>query len=142
MKRIALQLTDRLKYRWPAEYCAEFIRKAVKQGHEVYVLADEPNIKLDMKGEGIHDKLKERPEDVLETCDVFVGPPLRLADIAKRRGLKQVRLLGASLEGEGVRSTTFCAGCVQKMDPMLDCLWQDELCMREISPNDVLEAVV
>jgi ADP-heptose:LPS heptosyltransferase len=139
--RIALQLTDRIKYRWPAEYCAEFIRKAVKKGHEVHVMADEPNIKLDMKGEGIYDKLKERPEDVLETCDVFVGPPLRLASIAKRRGLKTVMLLGASLDGVGVVSTTFCAGCVQKMDPMLDCLWQDELCMREISPNDVLEAV-
>lgn len=141
MSRIAFQLTDRLKYRWPPEYCSEFIRKASRKGHEVYVVADEPNIKLDMTGEGIFDRLGEKAEDVFETCDVFVGPPLRLADIAKRRGLKQVRLLGASVEGEGVRSTTFCSGCVQRMSPMMDCLWSDEICMSEITPNDVLEAI-
>jgi hypothetical protein len=139
--RIALQLTDRIKYRWPAEYCAEFIRKATKKGHDVFVVADEPNIRLDMKGEGIYDRTKEKAEDVFESCDVFVGPPLRLADVSARKGLKQVRLLGASLEGAGVRSTTFCCGCVQKMTPMIDCLWMDELCMWEITPNDVLEAV-
>ena len=141
MSRIALQLTDRIKYRWPPQYCAEFIRKAVKKGHEVFVIADEPNIVLDMTGDGIHDRLKEKAEDVLESCDVFVGPPLRLADVAKRRGLKQVCLLGASLEGQGVQSTTFCAGCVQKMEPRIDCLWGDELCMSEVCPNDVLEAI-
>jgi ADP-heptose:LPS heptosyltransferase len=141
MSRIALQLTDRIKYRWPPEYCAEFIRKATKKGHDVFVIADEPRIRLDMKGEHIFDRTKERAEDVLESCDVFVGPPLRLADIAKRRGLKQVRLLGASLEGVGVQSTTFCAGCEQKMDPRIDCLWGDEICMSEITANDVLEAI-
>jgi ADP-heptose:LPS heptosyltransferase len=139
--RIALQLTDRIKYRWPAEYCAEFIRKAAAKGYDVFVVADEPNIRLDMKGEHIFDRTNEKAEGVLESCDVFVGPPLRMASIAKRRGLKQVQLLGASLEGTGVRSTTFCAGCVQKMEPMLDCLWQDELCMSEITANDVLEAI-
>ena len=141
MSRIALQLTDRIKYRWPAEYCSEFIRKAVNRGHDMYIVADEPNIRLDMKDDHIFDRTKERAEDVLETCDVFVGPPLRLADIAKRRGLKTVMLLGASLDGEGVQSSTFCAGCVQKMEPRIDCLWSDELCMSEISPNDVLEAI-
>jgi hypothetical protein len=141
MSRIALQLTDRIKYRWPAEYCAEFIRKASTRGHEVYAVADEPNIRLDMKGEGIFDRTKEKAEDVFETCDVFVGPPLRLADIAQRRGLKTVRLLGASLKGDGVKSATFCAGCLEKMDPRIDCLWSDELCMSEITANDVLEAI-
>ena len=136
--RIALQLTDRLKYRWPAVYCAEFIRKAVKKGHEVFVVADEPNIGFDMKGEGIHDRLSEKPEDVLESCDVFVGPPLELSAAAKRKKLKTVLLLGASLQGDGVQSTTFCAGCEQKMEPMIDCRWGDEICMEEITPNDVL----
>lgn len=139
--RIALQLTDRLKYRWPPHYCAEFIRKAVKKGHEVFVVADEPNVRLDMTGDGIHDRLKEKAEDVLETCDVFVGPPLRLADVAKRKRLKRVLLLGASLNGEGVTSTTFCAGCVEKMESRIDCLWGDEICMSEITANDVMEAL-
>lgn len=139
--RIALQLTDRIKYRWPPEYCAEFIRKATNKGHGVFVVADEPRIRLDMKGDLIHDRTGEKAEDVLESCDVFVGPPLRLADIAKRKGLKRVLLLGASLNGEGVQSTTFCAGCVEKMEPRIDCLWGDELCMSEICPNDVLEAI-
>lgn len=139
--KIALQLTDRIKYRWPPEYCAEFIRKAVKKGHEVHVVADEPNVRLDMTGEGIHNRLGEIADDVVRDCDVFVGPPLHLADVSKKLGLRQVRLLGASLEGEGVRSTTFCCGCVEKMKPMIDCLWSDELCMNEITPNDVLEAI-
>jgi len=139
--KIALQLTDRIKYRWPAEYCGEFIRKASAKGHEVHVVADEENVRLDMAGEGIFDRLKEDAECVIEECDVFVGPPLALADFAKRRGKKMVMLLGASLAGEGVQSTTFCAGCVQKMEPMVDCLWQDEICMFEITANDVLEAI-
>ncbi len=141
MSRIALQLTDRLKYRWPPEYCAEFIRKATGKGHELFVIADEHHIRLEMKGDLIHDRTKEKPEDVLESCDVFIGPPLRVADIAKRRGLKVVCLLGASLDGEGVESSTFCKGCEQKMEPRIDCLWGDEICMAEISPNDVMEAL-
>ena len=141
MSKIALQLTDRIKYRWPPEYCAEFIRKATKAGHEIHVVADEPNVRLDMTGDGIHNRLEENADDVLDDCDVFVGPPLRLADVSRLKGLKQVRLLGASLEGEGVQSTTFCCGCVQKMQPMIDCLWSDEICMYEITPNDVMEAI-
>lgn len=139
--KIALQLTDRLKYRWPPEYCAEFIRKAVKRGHEVHVVADEQNVGLEMTGTGIHNRLKESAGDVVQECDVFVGPPLDLAAVAKRGGVRTVCLLGASLEGEGVVSTTFCCGCVQKMEPMIDCLWNDEICMNEITPNDVLEAI-
>ena len=139
--RIAVQLTDRLKYRWPAEYCAEFIRKATGKGHEIFAVADEPNVRLDMKGDLIHDCTKEWPEDVFDDCDVFVGPPLRLASIAERKRLKVVRLLGASLVGEGVKSSTFCAGCVEKMEPRIDCLWGDEICMNEITANDVLEAL-
>jgi len=141
MSRIALQLTDRLKYRWPADYCAEFIHKASKRGHEIFVITDEPNVRLDMKGDGIYDRTKDKPEDVIESCDIFVGPPLRLADVAKRKGLKLVCLLGASLNGVGVQSSTFCAGCEEKMDPRIDCLWQDEICMDEITANDVLEAI-
>lgn len=141
--RIALQLTDRIKYRWPADYCREFAHKASDRGHEVFMVADEPDVVVNMTKQGVYDRTKEKALDVLETCDVFVGPPLALADGAERRGLKVVALQGASLRGTGVRSSTFCAGCDSegKLEPRLDCLWEDELCMSELTPNMVLEAI-
>jgi hypothetical protein len=141
--KIALQLTDRLKYRWPPDYCREFACKAVEKGHEVFMVADETNICVQIQRKGIYDSTKDKATTVVRLCDVFVGPPLALADYAKANGVRTIVLQGASLRGDGVRSTTFCVGCDSegKLEPRVDCLWSDELCMWEISPNDVLEVI-
>ena len=78
-------------------------------------------------------------------CPGSVGvkspPPLKYFDMAASEGKRTISLQGSDFKGEGVKSTMQCAGCRQNMENVIDCLWEDEICMYEITPNDVLSVV-
>jgi len=50
-------------------------------------------------------------------------------------------LLGATLKGEGVPAPIACRGCIDHDGGRLDCFFEDDICMEEITANDVLEAL-
>jgi ADP-heptose:LPS heptosyltransferase len=142
--KVCIHLTEKVTYVWPIEYWVELIHKLTKDGHEVYAVSDEYNVKIEDKNPLLFDRLNlsdELSKQVIAKCDVFVGAPLKYYYMAREVGVKTVGLLGATLKGEGVESTTQCAGCREHIEHVNDCIWEDTLCMHEITPNMVLEAV-
>lgn len=144
MSRIAAHVTERVFHTWPASYWAEFLRKATAAGHDVYVFSDDALVSVDTKNPKVYSLIglsEKEIHDGLEACQVFVGPKLRYYHLAKHLGLKMVGLLGATLEGEGVKSPHPCAGCLDKLENQTDCFWGDEVCLYEVTPNDVMNAL-
>lgn len=142
--RIAAHLTEKLMYRWPVSYWVELIHKLTKQGHHVYAVSDEYTVAIKDDNPLLHNCLHlpdEQTEKVIAGCDLYIGVPGKYYDMAKRNGVRVVGLLGATKKGEGVVSSSQCAGCTDLMPNRIDCLWADELCMFEITPNDVLRQV-
>lgn len=121
--KATLYLTRRVKYEWPQMYVDELVLKLDKKGYSTSIISD------------------DTPEDVaskeITESELFIGVPNKFDSYACKG--KRIKLLGATIKGEGAKSTVQCAGCVDKLDNMVDCLWQDELCMLEITPNDILE---
>lgn len=123
--KIALYVSNRIFRKWPEDYIREFVNKAIARGHRVFQVAD-----------GDPDN-----ERIIAECDAFVGAPGKYADIAKSYRKKVIHLLGPTLKGEGVVSPIICAGCLDKLGEQSDCFFHDEICMMEITPNDVLEEI-
>ena len=119
---IVLYLTNKIKYKWPKEYVDEFVGKLTKKGHDTKVISDDTETAL--------------VSNVLGNCDVFIGVKNQF-DSLPLSG-RRITIRAASEEGEGPLSTMQCAGCVEKLPERIDCLWADELCMKEVTPNDVL----
>jgi len=125
--KVCLHKSKRVMESWPEPYCDELFAKLIDRGDRAFVVTDDLD---DAKAEG-----------TIAACDYFVGTPGKYLDMAKAHGVKTVALLGPTLKGEGVRSPIICAGCKDKLDNPVDCYFGDEVCMWEIPPNDVLEAI-
>lgn len=143
--KVAIHLTERVKYEWPQDYWIELVRKLSARGHDIYAFSDDLGVNVECV-EKLHNFLRRPPEEVaaaIASCDAFVGVPhTRFYDLAKEVGLKIVGLKGATLDGPGVASPIICAGCVEKSGiESPDCIFGDELCMSEILPNDVMGAL-
>jgi hypothetical protein len=137
--KIAIHVTEKVMHQWPIDYWAEFIRKATKNGHEVYAFSGEPNVVIQLKNDHVFDRTQVCDEDArreIASCDVFVGPLLHFYGLAP----KNVGILTSSFAGEGVRATIPCAGCRESLGERVDCHWGDELCQWHVTPNDVLKA--
>ena len=142
--KIAIHLTERVTHRWPIEYWIELIHKLTKLGHEIYAVSDEPNVRIDDKNPLMFDRTHlsdELSKLVIAKCDVYVGPPLKYYDMAKELGIRTVGFLGSTFKGEGVKTTAPCGGCKENIPDTIDCIFEDEVCFWEITPNDVMEAV-
>ena len=142
--KVAIHLTEKITFKWPIDYWVELIRKLTKAGHEVYALSDEYNIKIEDKNPLLFDRLNmddELSEKVIAQADVFVGVPGKYFQMARKVGTRAIALLGSSHDGEGVRSSMPCSPCRGNIENVNDCIWEDELCMWEITANDVLEAI-
>lgn len=122
--KATLYITKRVRFQWPNFYVLELVEKLNDRGFKVSVISDDTE-------EGIAKR-------EIESSDLYVGVPNKF-DKYGGKG-KRIRLLGATKEGEGVVSSVQCAGCVENIKDSIDCLWEDSLCMYEITPNDVLEA--
>jgi len=112
-------------YKWPQPYVSELVRKLDLLGYEVSIISD--------------DTIKKIAKREIGQADLFVGVPNKFDELPTEA--KRIRLLGATTEGEGVKSTVQCVGCVENLGNPIDCLWADELCMHEITPNDILEVM-
>lgn len=121
--KIVLYLTNRIKYKWPDEYVSELLTKLEKRGHFTAVISDDTEGDV-VKGE-------------LDRCDFFIGVNSPFDGIPFDG--KRVYIRAASLEGEGPQSPIPCAGCIEKLPDRFDCNFKDELCMKEVTPNDILE---
>lgn len=120
---IVLYLTDRIKFKWSKEYTDELLSKLEKRGHFTKVISDDTD--------------REIVEHELSVCDYFIGVKSPFDDI--QTDAKRIYIRGASKEGEGPISPIPCAGCVENLPDRVDCLFADELCMKEITANDILE---
>ena len=142
--RLAIHVTERVFHRWPAEYWIEFIRKATAAGHDIYVFTDDALVSLDTRNPKVYNLIglsdKEERQG-MKDCDVFVGPKLKYYRLAEELGVRTVGLLGATLDGEGVKSPHPCAGCLDKLENQTDCFFGDEFCLLEVTPNMVLAAI-
>jgi ADP-heptose:LPS heptosyltransferase len=142
--KVAIHLSEKVTYKWPLEYWVELIGKLTKQGHEVYAFSDEPYVRIDDTNPLLFDRLRltdEIAKTEIAKCDVFVGAPLKYYDMAKEAKVRTVGLLGATHKGEGVKTTAPCGACRDNMENINDCIFEDEMCGYEITPNDVLEVV-
>ena len=142
--KVAIHLTEKVTYRWPIDYWIELIRKLTTKGHEVYAVSDEPYVRIDDTNPLLFDRLHladDLSKIVIAKCDAFVGPPLKYYQMAKELGVKTVALLGSSFNGDGVKTSAQCGGCRENMKNVNDCVFEDELCYFEITPNDVLEVL-
>jgi len=142
--KVAIHLTERVTYRWPIEYWVELIRKLTAKGYEVYAVSDEPNVRIDDKNPLLFDRLHlsdDLSKKAIAKCDAFVGAPLKYYDMAKEVGVRTIGLLCSTLKGDGVKTTVPCAGCRENMQNINDCIYEDELCGYELTPNDVLEVL-
>jgi hypothetical protein len=142
--RIAVALTEKLMYQWPLEYWVELIHKLTVVGHTVCAYSDEPHISISDQNPLLQNRLC-LPDSVSEKeiagCDLFIGPPLKYYEMAKRNGVRAIGLLGATFRGEGVKTPMSCGGCLDQLGPQADCFWGDESCYYEITPNDVIAAI-
>ena len=120
--------SERVMEKWPDAYWEEFSRKLVERGHEGFIATGDVPI--------------EEVHRVLDDSDAYIGPVGEFYEYAGKKGVKRVALLGPSLVGEGVKSPIVCVGCLDKINPKpVDCFFQDEICLLEITPNDVLGAL-
>ena len=125
--KVALLINKKVMQCWPESYWGELTDKLLKRNHRVFMVSDEYPI--------------ENNHKVIDECDVCVGTAGEYVDYASLKGKRIVRILGPTLEGEGVKSPIICAGCMDKLENRVDCLWEDELCFYEVTPNDVLEVL-
>jgi ADP-heptose:LPS heptosyltransferase len=125
--KIALHVTERIFQKWPNEYCAELTQKLLDRGHRVFYVKE--------------DFAQDANRKVIEEADLFIGAPSEWTEYAEGAGVKTLKLLGPTLKGDGVKSPTICHGCIDRMDNRTDCFFEDEICMWEITPNDILEAI-
>ena len=113
---------------WPTPYCEELFAKLIDRGHRAFVVTD--------------DLTDDKARETIAMCDYFVGVPTKYLQMSKELKVKTVALLGPTLKGEGVRAPIVCAGCLDKIDPKpIDCFFEDEICLYEVTANDVLEAL-
>ena len=142
--RVAVHVTERVFHAWPSSYWAEFLRKATAAGHDVYVFSDDDCISFETQNPKVYNLIglsDAEERQGMKDCDVFVGPKLRYYDMAVELGVRTVGLLGATLEGDGVKSPHPCAGCLDKLENQVDCFFGDEVCLLEVTPNMVLAAL-
>jgi ADP-heptose:LPS heptosyltransferase len=143
--KIAAHVTEKVMFSWPVEYWVEFFRKVTRDGHEVYIVGEDDYVEIRDKNPLLFDRLRmgdEVSRQVISKCDVFVGPPLKYYEMAKDAKVRTVAMLGATFKADGVKSSTQCAGCLDHLENVNDCLWEDSLCMWEIPPNDILKEVL
>jgi len=130
---------------WPLIYWKELLGKLTAAGHDVFLFSDEATVQIKDSNPKLHDRLHlpdEESEAEIGKCDLFIGFPLKYADMAKRRGVKVILLLAATKHGSGVRSSAPCGGCIDNLSGQNDCMFGgDLLCLWEITPNDVMAAV-
>ncbi len=142
MSKIAVHLTERVMFEWPAEYWVELLHMLTKSGHEVYAFSDETNVQINDDNPLLFDRCR-MPDDIAERevakCDLFIGTPLKYYEMARRNSVKTLCILGATKKGEGIVSPIQCAGCKDTMPELNDCYWNDENCYWEITPIDVME---
>ena len=122
--KVTVYLTHRVGYSWPQAYINELGRKLNERGYHVSVISDDTP-----------DEIARRE---INDSNFFVGVPNRF-DAYNPPGTKRVVLYGAKKGSDGVTSSVQCAGCFDNCENVVDCLFQDELCMKEITPNDILE---
>lgn len=122
--KAVLYLTRRVRFEWPKMYVEELLRKLADRGFKISIISDDTDEKT--------------AKQEIQSSTLFIGVPNKFDKFVGET--KRIRLLGATKEGEGVVSTVQCAGCVENIKDSIDCLWEDVICMYEITPNDVLEA--
>ena len=110
--KVYFNRSEKIMEKWPDPYWYELKNKLCEKGHCV--------------------------TDEVSEADAYVGP---VDSIYKSFHGRRIGLLGPTLEGEGVKSPIICAGCKEKLENQVDCIFQDELCMLEITPNDVMRAL-
>lgn len=125
--KVCVRKSKRVMETWPEPYCDELFAKLIARGDRAFVVTD--------------DLEDDKALETIRTCDYFVGTPGKHLDMAKAYGVKTVALLGPTLKGDGVKSPIICAGCKDKLENPMDCFFSDEICLLEISPNDVLEVL-
>lgn len=121
--KAVIYVTKRVMYKWPQMYIDELVAKLQRRDYDVSVISD--------------DTIRKIAKREIESADLFIGVPNKFDELCDKA--KRIRLLGATTEGEGVVSSVQCAGCVENQGNPIDCMWSDELCMYEITPNDILE---
>jgi ADP-heptose:LPS heptosyltransferase len=143
-RKIAAHITERLMYDWPQIYWMELLQKLTRQGDDVYLFSDELPVQIKDTNPKLHDRLHlpdAESEAAIGECDLFIGFPLKYADMAKRKGVKTI-LLQAATNGPGVKTSVPCGGCRDNVPGQNDCMFGgDGLCLWEITPNDVMAAV-
>ena len=126
--KVCLHKSQKVMQTWPEQYWEELTTKLNNRGDSAFIVTD--------------DLEDETAKQTIAQCDYFVGTPGKYLDVAKECEVKCVALLGATLQGEGVKSPIVCAGCLDKLDPKpVDCFFSDEICYLEITPNDVMEVL-
>lgn len=142
--RIAVHLTERVMFSWPMAYWIELVKKLTDAGHDLYAISDEYNVGNNSTNPKFHDRLHlsdDESRKVIADCDVFIGPPLKYYDMAKELGVRTVAILGATLKGDGVKTSNICGGCLDKLENKNDCNFDDEICYWEVTPNDIIAAL-
>jgi ADP-heptose:LPS heptosyltransferase len=140
--KFSIHLTEKVPYKWPIEYWVELIHHLTKKGHEVYAVSDEPHVEIKDENPLLFDRLHlsdDLSKIVIAQSDAFVGAPLKYFHMAVEAGVKTVVLQGPSFKGEGVKTSVQCGGCIENIENVQDCIWEDYLCLFEITPYDVLE---
>lgn len=122
--KIAIYPTEKIFSKWPDSYWGELTDKLLKKGHRVFIINDE--------------NPKDKNDEILSDCDLYIGAPGEYYDLARDKCIRVIGLLGATRNGEGVISTAPCAGCIDVMPDVVDCIWHDDLCMMMITPNDII----
>lgn len=122
--KVVLYLTHRVMFKWPQEYINDFARKANASGFDVNIISDDTDVSVAKRE--------------IETADFFVGVKSPFDWIIPKG--ERIYFSGAKKSG-GIQSPIQCAGCIDNMEDIMDCLWEDNLCMWEITPNDILEVM-
>lgn len=120
--KIVLYLTNRIKYKWPKEYVDELLSKLEGAGHYTSVISDDTG--------------RDVVERELSVSDYFVGVKSPFDDVLSPA--KRIHIRAASFAGDGPVSPIPCAGCVENLPDEPDCHFSDEMCMKEVTPNDIL----
>jgi hypothetical protein len=122
--KAVIYLTKRTMFMWPQIYVEDLVKKLEVRDFDVSIISDDTP-----------DEIAKRE---IKSSRYLIGVPNRFERYAE--DTEVIRLLGATKEGKGVVSTVQCAGCLENVQDSMDCLWEDTLCMWEITPNDILEA--
>lgn len=142
--KICAYITNRVMWTWPADYWRELFHKLTKRGHEVYVISDDPEVVVNDTNPKVFNctgKAATEADEVVSSCDMYVGVPTRWYELAGFLGKNRIALCGPRIVEDGIVADTPCAGCIDKLGVRTDCNWGDELCYRQITPNDVMGAI-